>query len=170
MMNVNIHCNDYDLEGRCNRCSQFDCYECDWGIPIDGCNCRKCEGTRENAINERHHAEKQKAVALKREKAKEVAKVKKEDLKKGIDGDLESMTSKRLKEEVKKLRSEIRYHRDQKGDDRCWVDDLRLYEALPEGAAGLDSTLPPEDIFLANCKKFCQSRQVPVGNIFKKDW
>lgn len=29
--NENPKCDDYDDEGRCNRCGQFDCYECDWG-------------------------------------------------------------------------------------------------------------------------------------------
>jgi hypothetical protein len=28
--NENPKCNDYDDEGRCNQCGQFDCYECDW--------------------------------------------------------------------------------------------------------------------------------------------
>lgn len=74
------------------------------------------------------------------------------------------------KSKVKKLQDGIRYHRDQKGDDRCWVDDVRLYELLPEGPVGYDSTLPPEDVFLDNCKRFCRSRQVPVGQPFKKDW
>lgn len=86
------------------------------------------------------------------------------------DIDLDSMSIEELKLEAKKLRDSIRYHRDQKGDDRCWVDDLRLYEALPEGAVGHDSTLPTEEVFLANCKRFCQSRQVPIGSPFKKDW
>lgn len=86
------------------------------------------------------------------------------------DTDLDSMSIEELKLEAKKLRDSIRYHRDQKGDDRCWVDDLRLYEALPEGAVGHDSTLPTEEIFLTNCKRFCQSRQVPIGVLFKKDW
>ena len=87
-----------------------------------------------------------------------------------MDEDLKTMTSEALQEEVIKLRSVIRYHKNQKGDDRCWVDDLRLYEALPEGADGHDSTLPTEEVFLENCKRFCRSRQVPVGAIFKKDW
>ena len=87
-----------------------------------------------------------------------------------MDIDLDQMSVEELKCEVIKLRSSIRYHRDQKGDDRCWVDDLRLYELLPEGPVGYDSTLPQEDIFLANCKRFCQSRQTPVGQPFKKDW
>jgi hypothetical protein len=87
-----------------------------------------------------------------------------------IDNDLETMSLEELKAEVKKLRTVIRYHKDQKGDDRCWVDDIRLYEALPEGPVGFDSTLPPEEVFLENCKRFCKSRQVPVGQSFKKDW
>ncbi len=87
-----------------------------------------------------------------------------------MNEDLESMSLEELKAEVLKLRSSIRYHKDQKGDDRCWVDDLRLYEALPEGAEGHNSTLPPEEVFLENCKRFCRSRQVPVGQLFKKDW
>lgn len=80
------------------------------------------------------------------------------------------MKNRELSAEVEKLRDGIRYHRDQKGDDRCWVDDLRLYELLPEGAEGYDSTLPPEEVFLENCKRFCRSRQTPVGQPFKKDW
>jgi hypothetical protein len=87
-----------------------------------------------------------------------------------MDEDLDQMDEASLRAEAKKLRAAIRYHKDQKGDDRCWVDDLRLYEALPEGAAGHDSTLPTEEVFLENCKRFCRSRQVPVGHPYKKDW
>lgn len=86
------------------------------------------------------------------------------------DQDLNEMTNDQLLAEAKKLRAAIRYHRDQKGDDRCWVDDVRLYEALPEGPVNYDPTLPPEDVFLENCKRFCRSRQTPVGQPFKKDW
>jgi hypothetical protein len=87
-----------------------------------------------------------------------------------MDEDLTKMSLEELQTEAKRLRDAIRYHRDQKGDDRCWVDDLRLYEALPEPPTNYDPTLPPEDVFLANCKRFCQSRQTPVGQPFKKDW
>jgi hypothetical protein len=86
-----------------------------------------------------------------------------------MNNDLEIMSVEDLKAEVIKLRTIIRYHRNQKGDDRCWVDDIRLYEALPE-KEGYDSTLPPEKVFLDNCKRFCRSRQVPVGSPYKKDW
>jgi hypothetical protein len=87
-----------------------------------------------------------------------------------MDEDLENMNIDQVRTEAKKLRDAIRYHRDQKGDDRCWVDDIRLYEALPEGPVNYDPTLPPEEEFLANCKRFCKSRQTPVGQPFKKDW
>lgn len=80
------------------------------------------------------------------------------------------LETRELKKEIEKLQEGIRYHRDQKGDDRCWVDDLRLYELLPEGSVGYDPTLPPEETFLENCKRFCRTRQVPVGQLFKKDW
>jgi hypothetical protein len=73
--------------------------------------------------------------------------------------------------EVARLRAGIRYHRDQQWDDRCWVDDVRLYELLPEGPnKGYDSTLPPRDVFLANCARFHDTRQVPPGCKFRKDW
>jgi predicted PilT family ATPase len=35
MTNENPKCTDYDDEGRCNGCGQFDCYECDWGDDDD---------------------------------------------------------------------------------------------------------------------------------------
>ncbi len=43
-----------------------------------------------------------------------------------MNDDLDKMTPEEVKAEVIKLRTLIRYHKDQKADDRCWVDDLRL--------------------------------------------
>lgn len=56
----------------------------------------------------------------------------------------------------------IRHHRDQRGDDRCWLDDQELYAVLGEGPA--ETGLPPRDIFLANCARFWQCRQDPSAN------
>lgn len=53
----------------------------------------------------------------------------------------------------------IKKHHDQKGDDRCWLDDVELYTA-----AGLDnsnSALPQLPEFISNCVRFHQSRQNP---------
>lgn len=60
--------------------------------------------------------------------------------------------------ELDKLRNAIRYHRDQKGHDRCWLDDIKLYELLPEGVADYDGSLPPEEEFLENCKCYYKLR------------
>jgi hypothetical protein len=56
------------------------------------------------------------------------------------------------------LAAAIRKHRDQKGDDRCWMDDEELYSVLPEGYT------PPErtsEVELEFCKKFISCRRNP---------
>src|SRR3989344_3813621 len=35
-------------------------------------------------------------------------------------------------DQIKELRKVIRYHRDQIGDDRCWVDDYKVWNTLPD--------------------------------------
>jgi hypothetical protein len=65
----------------------------------------------------------------------------------------------KLKEEIEKLRNAIRQHRDERGHDRCWMDDDRLYSVLPEGNEGVDTKLPPRECFLKNCEKFYENRQ-----------
>lgn len=62
------------------------------------------------------------------------------------------------RQEVSALQSAIRKHRDQRGDDRCWMDDEELYIVLPEGY-----TPPPRDtaVELKNCERFIASRQNP---------
>lgn len=64
----------------------------------------------------------------------------------------------RLRVENAKLLAAIKEHHEQKADDRCWMDDAKLY-----AAAGLDS--PPfhihigdPDAMLANCKRFIAQR------------
>jgi hypothetical protein len=61
--------------------------------------------------------------------------------------------------EIEKLRAAIRKHRDQRGDDRCWMDDEELYRVLPEGF-----TPPARDtaVELANCERFIACRQNPA--------
>ncbi len=64
------------------------------------------------------------------------------------------------RKEVERLQTAIRNHRDQKGDDRCWLDDAELYKVLPEGPQPLNQ-VPPEAEFLANCARYHKSRTVP---------
>ncbi len=54
------------------------------------------------------------------------------------------------------LLAAIRKHRDQRGDDRCHLDDGELYAVLPEG-----DTRPPQDtaVTLENCERFIRCRQ-----------
>lgn len=62
------------------------------------------------------------------------------------------------RDEAARLERAIRHHRDQRGDDRCWLDDVLLYESLPGGAKLADQRLPPPEEMLANCKRFIASR------------
>ena len=61
------------------------------------------------------------------------------------------------RERVVLLEDAIRRHRDQRGDDRCWLDDAELYSVLGEGQP--DTTLPPQEEFLSNCARFFECRQ-----------
>ncbi len=63
-----------------------------------------------------------------------------------------------MKAENARLLAAIRKHRDQRGDDRCWMDDEELYAILPEGY-----NPPKRDtaVELANCERFIASRRHP---------
>lgn len=63
-----------------------------------------------------------------------------------------------LRAEVERLRDAVRLHRDQRGDDRCWLDDETLYAILPEGY-----TPPTRDtrVELALCEKYIACRHNP---------
>jgi hypothetical protein len=62
---------------------------------------------------------------------------------------------------VSQLEDAIRKHRDQRGDDRCWMDDQELYSILPEGLCGADLRLCEPAVMLENCKKYIASRHDP---------
>lgn len=72
--------------------------------------------------------------------------------------------------QIKALRESIRYHRDQKGDDRCWVDDDRLWGLLPD-APSKPTSLPSYEEMMKRCGAFYRLRRadvpdaVPVGAI-----
>jgi hypothetical protein len=50
----------------------------------------------------------------------------------------------------------IKSHHDQKADDRCWLDDAKLYEAAGLGVA--DTRVGDKAIMLENCKRFIENR------------
>jgi hypothetical protein len=65
-----------------------------------------------------------------------------------------------LRAEVGRLRAAIREHKDRRGDDRCWLDDGKLYSVL-DGGGSRDSSLPPKCEFLESCARFWEQRQHP---------
>lgn len=64
-----------------------------------------------------------------------------------------------LKSRIAELEAAIRSHRDQRGDDRCWMDDETLYTVLPEGY-----TPPVRDssVELERCQKYITCRHNPA--------
>lgn len=76
-----------------------------------------------------------------------------------VDIDLYAMSRTQLISAVMSLRTGTRDHRDQRGDDKCWMDDEKLYKLLPEGY-----TPPARDtaVELANCRKYICSRMNPA--------
>lgn len=97
-----------------------------------------------------------------------------------MDADVKAMSVEELQQEVMKLRTAIRTHRDQKGDENCWLDDgFYLYEALPE-KVGADPQLPPKQLMMQNCVKYyeCRKRgrlykpftEMPKHPIFSIEW
>lgn len=75
-----------------------------------------------------------------------------------LDQDILNMSIEELKQEITRLRNGIRKHRDQKGDDRCWLDDIELYKLLPDNVPFITS-LPQKNEFLKNCERFWKTRQ-----------
>ena len=81
-----------------------------------------------------------------------------------IDSDVEFMTHFQMKAEILRLRSGVRKHRDQRLDDRCWMDDIELYEVLPEGIepSYVDLRLLPKDVMLRNCEHYIECRSASL--------
>lgn len=73
-----------------------------------------------------------------------------------------------LIDEIKAIRNEIRYHRDQKGDDRCWVDDVRLWTLLPD-ASPKPTALPPFEEMMKRCGAFYRNRRADLPDIVPPD-
>jgi HAMP domain-containing protein len=68
----------------------------------------------------------------------------------------------RILAEFARLEDAIREHRDQRGDDRCWLDDYKLYEALGEPIPDHACRLDDPETMLEYCRKFIGSRHDPA--------
>lgn len=63
------------------------------------------------------------------------------------------------REETRRLRSAIETHREQTGHNLCWLNDVKLWEALGDGKTNYPhDTLPPEEEFAMGCKAYYRSR------------
>lgn len=91
-----------------------------------------------------------------------------------IDPDIRHMSIADLEMEIMKLRNGIRTHRDQKGDENCWLDDqLYLYGLLPETKEA-DPQLPDKELMMLNCSRYYDCRKagklyVPLTKLRGKD-
>jgi hypothetical protein len=67
-----------------------------------------------------------------------------------------SPPEKELRNEIIRLRNAIRKHRDAKGHNLCWENNLELYALLPE-TIEVDPEVPPFAEFLRNCIAYRES-------------
>ena len=82
-----------------------------------------------------------------------------------MDKDIENMSAAQIQDEVQKLRDGIRTHRDQKGDDNCFLDDqMYLYGLLPE-KIGAYPELPNKDLMMLNCSRYYECRK--IGKLYQ---
>lgn len=87
--------------------------------------------------------------------------------------DLSNADKEFLIEEVLHLRNAIRQHRNEKGHNRCWMDDDHLYHVLPERESAI-THLPPKEEWMTNCKIYCdqywenRQRMFPLNSEEKK--
>jgi hypothetical protein len=63
-----------------------------------------------------------------------------------------------IKRDIIAIRQATRYHRDQKGDDRCWVDDYLVWKFLPDTPP--EPTRPPSfEQAMGCCRSFYDNRR-----------
>lgn len=83
------------------------------------------------------------------------------------DEQLQGLPVEDLVAEILRLRDAIRLHRGEKGNDRCWLDDQRLYGVLPD-VESADFRLPCRGEFLKNCERYWSQRQDELSQLSTK--
>lgn len=79
-----------------------------------------------------------------------------------------------MKNKIISLRQAIRYARDQKGDDRCWLDYWPLYEILEDTNSSMLEVNPNSKEIMQICTSFYEKRRqdyldTPVNAILERD-
>ena len=72
-----------------------------------------------------------------------------------------------MRSQIIEFRQVIRYHRDQKGDDRCWVDDYKVWNLLAETRQVL--RLPMYDEGMRKCRLFFKYRNSDSADTLPAD-
>jgi len=78
-----------------------------------------------------------------------------------VDEDLETMDRQALLEEVRRLRTGIRTHRDSSGHDLCWHHP-ELWDLLPERTSP-EVAVPPWPRFMRGCVEYRRSLDRELG-------
>ncbi len=74
-----------------------------------------------------------------------------------MDADIQAMTIEEAKEKLQEIRNEARWLSLQEGDDRCWLDDIKLLKViLPHGQVNF--VMPSDLDFIQNCINFKKTR------------
>lgn len=60
-------------------------------------------------------------------------------------------------QQIRVCRQAIRRHRDAKGDDRCWLDDYRVWACIPDSPE-MPSAPPPIEQAMEKCRAFYKLR------------
>ncbi len=75
------------------------------------------------------------------------------------DRDLDDLTPTQLRQELVRVRGQLRWHRDLKDNDRCWHCDKELYaRTLPENEEPGRMTSPKEEL-RHNCDIYINQQQ-----------
>jgi hypothetical protein len=70
-----------------------------------------------------------------------------------------------LREQVARLTAAVRAHYEARADQRCWLDDDKLYhDALGLAPDPYVTALPPREDFLESCRRYHAQRQGPVAH------
>jgi len=82
-----------------------------------------------------------------------------------LDDDIDAMNREQLADEVRRLRTGIRDHRDKSGHQLCWYHP-KLWGLLPEGIEP-EIAVPPWPKFLRGCVHYRQSldEQAPAAPV-----
>ncbi len=67
---------------------------------------------------------------------------------------MEKISRQQLIDKITELRGAIRWHRDQKGDNRCWLNDFRVWSCLYEPTVYAPDRLPHRHEMMVKCGLF----------------